>query len=271
MGGYALLLAADVVVAGTHLDLALSSPADMGWKAVAVNVSDIAAMGGRPLYLTVTVVGPPDTALEQLYDGIAAAGRAFDCAVVGGDLANGPGLSVSVAITGWCPHHAPVLRSGAQPGDGLWCTGPVGRSAAGLEDLRAGRAESANAAAHRRPQPRVEEGEAAARAGATAMIDISDGLASDLRHLAHASAVGAELDRIPVAEGSTPEQALGGGEDYELLFAAPDAGRVRTEFAAAGLAEPILLGRCTATPDRLALAGQPLPVAGWEHEWTAGA
>jgi len=267
VAGHALLLAADVVVAGTHVDLALTSIADMGWKAVAVNVSDIAAMGGRPLHLTVTVVGPPEIDLDGLYDGIAEASRHYGCPVVGGDLAIGPGPSVSVAITGWSPERRPVLRAGARPGDGLWCTGPLGRASAGLSDLRAGRASSANAAAHRRPRARVEEGTAAARAGATAMTDVSDGLASDLHHLVQASATGAALDRVPVAEGCTTEQALGGGEDYELVFAAPDPDRVRAEFAAAGLATPLLIGRCVPAADGLTLAGQPLAPLGWEHRW----
>lgn len=271
-----MLLAADAVVAGVHCDLDLVGLDDMGWKALAANVSDVAAVGGRPCYALVTVAGPlARLDFDLLYDGLLAASAAYDCPVVGGDLSTSATLVVSVAVIGdaGASPPGPVLRSGAQAGDILFVTGPLGSSAAGLELLRAGQASEAPdlVLSHRRPRARLDEGTTARRAGATAMIDISDGLSSDLRHLAAASGVGVVLDRVPVAIGVTRVSddpaalALGGGEDYELLFAAPDPERIERAFAEAGLGTPLRIGRCTDDPTERRLRDGDLPVVGWEH------
>ncbi len=266
-GGGWLLLAADAMAAGVHADLSLTGLDDFGWKAVAVNVSDIAAMGGRPLHALVTVAGPAGTDLDLLYRGVAAAAQVYGCPVVGGDLVNAPVLVVTVAVTGTF-EGAPLLRSGARPGDLVYVTGPLGLAAAGLRLLKEGKgAASAAGRAHRRPQAAVAAGLAARAAGATAMIDISDGLAADLGHLADASGVGLALTEVPVGEGATAEEALTGGEDYVLAFAAPDPRRVSESFA--GLPAPAAIGRCTADPSERTLAGRPLPAAsGWQHDWS---
>lgn len=235
--GRGLLVAADVLVEGVHFT-ADTPLADVGWKAVVASVSDIAAMGGQPTHLLVTVVGPPTTDLDGLYAGIGEASERCKCPVVGGDLANGSVLSVSVTVLGRVDG-PPVLRSGARPGDRIWVTGPLGRAAV--------------SGYQRRSQARVDEGQAARRAGATAMIDVSDGLAADLNHLASASGVGVRLDTIPLAEGATAAQALGGGEDFELVFTLPpevDGGAIGS-----------CIGQCTDDPTQL-LAG-----AGWEHRF----
>lgn len=265
-GGW-MLLAADAVVAGVHADLALVGLDDMGWKAVAANVSDVAAMGGSPSYLLVTVAGPAGTDLDLLYEGIAEAARTWVCPVVGGDLANAVDLVVSVTIVGSLPG-APILRSGARPGDGIWVTGPLGLAAAGLRILKTvGKGATGVAVeAHRRPRPSVAAGLAARAAGATAMIDVSDGLAADLGHLATASGVGVELDSVPVAEPATEEEALTGGEDYVLVFTTPDDDRVRLAFP--GMAPPVRIGTCVSDPAVRRLGGRPLPSnGGWEHQW----
>jgi thiamine-monophosphate kinase len=181
---------------------------------------------------------------------------------VGGDLARGTQLVVAVSITGSVDGQ-PVLRSGASPGDTLFVTGPLGASAAAWRDLRAGGAGTA----HRRPRARLAEGAAARRAGATAMIDLSDGLGLDLRRLADASGVGVVVDAVPAAPGATGDDAIGGGEDYELLFAGPDAAAVRAAFEAEGLRAPLAIGHCTSDPAERRLAEGPLPEAGWEHRW----
>ena len=282
-GATVLLLAADQVVAGVHADLDLTGLDDLGWKAMAVNVSDLAAMGGRPLHALVTVAGPSSTDLDALYRGIADASRAYACPVVGGDLANAPAVVVSVAVTGTTDGGRPVLRSGAHPGDHLFVTGPLGAAAAGLRELRAEprngeprnaepRPErTANVRAHARPCALVAEGAAAREAGATAMIDVSDGLAIDLDHVAQQSAVGVNLVRasLPVAPGATFDEAWGGGEDYQLLFAAPDPGAVARVFATAGLPGPVDIGACTANREERGLDGEPWPAGtrGWEHDW----
>jgi len=261
-----LLLAADAVVAGVHADLRLTTLADLGWKALAVNLSDIAAMGGTPGHALVTVAGPPDTDLEALYQGLGQAAGTFGCPVVGGDLTNAPALVVSVAITGTSTR-PPVLRGGARPGDGIWVTGPLGGSAAGLRLLRRDPAATPPAlrTAHARPVPRLAEGQAAVVAGATAMIDVSDGLAAELAHLADSSGVGFDIEEVPVVPGATPDEALGGGEDYELLFCAPDADRVRQAFAS--LRPPVRIGTCVASPEHRRFAGRPLEGRGWQHQW----
>ena len=274
--GGSLLLAADAVVAGVHADLSLVGLDDLGWKAMVANLSDVAAVGGRPTHALVTVAGPlGDLDLDLLYDGILAASELYSCPVVGGDLTSAPVLVVAVAVAGDAggAEPAPVLRSGASPGDLLFVTGPLGGSAAGLALLRAGRgAESPDLVlAHRRPRARVPEGAAARAAGATAMIDVSDGLASEVRHLADASGVGVVVERVPVAVGVSrvsdePESlALGGGEDYELVFTAPDPDRVGTVFGEAGLGVPLRIGYCTEDPGERRLGDGALPAVGWEH------
>ena len=271
-----MLLAADAAVAGVHCDLTLVGLDDMGWKAMVANVSDIAAVGGRPCCAVVTVAGPLGTIdFDLLYDGLTAASAAYGCPIVGGDLASSPTLVISVAIVGDAGTQppAPVLRSGARAGDTIFVTGPLGSSAAGLQLLQTGRVSEAPdlVLAHRRPRARLDEGTAARMAGATAMIDVSDGLAADLRHIADASAVGVVLDRVPVAIGvnrvsDDPESlALGGGEDYELLFTSPDPDLVETTFAERGLGTPLRIGRCTAEAGERRLGDGDLPVAGWEH------
>jgi thiamine-monophosphate kinase len=265
MAGTRMLLAADAVVAGIHADLNLTGLDDLGWKALAANVSDIAAMGGEVCHALVTVAGPPSTDLSSLFSGIAEAARHYGCPVVGGDLTNASVLVVTVAVTGRVDGH-PVLRAGARPGDEIWVTAPLGSSAAGLRLLRAGADLNAPLSqAHARPQGRLKEGQAARRAGATAMIDISDGLSADLDHIASASKVGIALDRVPIAGGATLEEALGGGEDYELIFTAPPGSTVRQEFAP--LRPPLLIGRCTVDRSERSLDGAPLPVRGWQHDW----
>jgi thiamine-monophosphate kinase len=255
-------------------------------------VSDVAAMGARPDGAVVGVAGPPSTDLDLLYEGIAASSEAHGCPVVGGDLSNSAGsdeLVIAVAVMGHLVGDlGPVLRGGARAGDHLLVTGPLGAASAGLRSLRgrllhgpgaasdAGRADPGVVpsdreilveAAHRRPRARVAEGQTARAAGATAMVDISDGLLADLGHVADASMVGYRLDEVPVSPGATLEDALGGGEDYELVVATPDPEQLATAFVDAGLRPPLPVGRCTADPAERTLAGEPAPRLGWEHTW----
>ncbi|MBW3556852.1 MAG: thiamine-phosphate kinase [Actinobacteria bacterium] len=261
------LLAADLVVAGVHADLALVGLDDVGWKAVAVNVSDVAAMGGAPRYLVVSVAGPRGTDLDLLYAGISSAAATYGCSVVGGDLSSAPILVVAVTVVGdgGDGGRPPVLRSGASAGDTVFVTGPLGGSAAGLRLLRSGADEGPLVQAHRRPQARVAEGRAARDAGATAMIDVSDGFGADLGHLLDSSAVGAEIDEdaLPVVEGATREEAWAGGEDYELVFTAPGpADRVISAFAGRRLRTPVAVGSITADVLHRPRAN------GWQHSWS---
>ncbi|HEX4979662.1 MAG TPA: thiamine-phosphate kinase [Acidimicrobiales bacterium] len=202
-----LLAATDVVVEAVHF-AAGASLDDVGWHAITVNVSDIAAMGGRARHVLVAVAGPAATDLDQLYAGVDEACAEYGCEVAGGDLSNADQLVVAVCALGYCDEGTtPVLRSGARSGDLVWVSGPLGAAAA------------SGYAGRRRA--RTELGPALAAMGATAMIDVSDGLVQDLGHLCDASGVGAELDGVPVAPGATSDQALSGGDDYELLFTLP--------------------------------------------------
>jgi thiamine-monophosphate kinase len=233
-----LLAAADAIVEGVDFTAA-SALADVGWRAVTVNASDIAAMGGVAESLLVSVVGPPALDLDRLYAGIDEACDAYGCEVVGGDLSNGSAVVVAVTVLGRCD--APVLRSGARAGDVVWATGPFGAAAA-----------SGYAA---RPLARLAEGVAARVAGATAMIDVSDGFAADLAHICDASRVGVVVEHAPVAGGATEAQALGGGDDYELLFTLP--------ADAAAPAGSIRVGTIVADVD-----ARPPAVEGWQHRFS---
>jgi thiamine-monophosphate kinase len=242
--GHKLVVTTDVLVEGLDFTAALSEPEDWGWKAVAANLSDLAAMGAeaRWLVLALTVPGPtPVATLERVYAGVGEACRAFGVALVGGDVSAGPVLSLAVTALGEAER--PVLRSGARPGDRLCVTGPLGAAAAGLGLLRRDDRAAGEllgrfpglAAAHRRPIPALAMGLALARAGASAMIDVSDGLAGDALHLAEASGVGLEVHdaTVPLAPGVAEaaallgldplELALGGGEDFVLAAALPRA------------------------------------------------
>ena len=277
-GGLRLLLTADAVVAGVDADLSLTSLEDLGWKAMAVNLSDIAAMGGVPAHALVSVVGAGPEQLSSLYEGILEAAAAFNCPVVGGDLSAGAELVVSVALTGWVSG-PPVMRSGAHPGDTIWVTGRLGGAAAGLRLLKqagppgptgppCGQTQSATwSGPTSRPRPALAEGAVARDAGATAMIDVSDGLVADVSHIADLSGVGFELRDVPVAPGATLTEALGGGDDYVLVFAMPGwtGADIAGVFRAAGLPPPYCIGACVPDPAQRLLAGHAIEVAGWDH------
>lgn len=219
------LFATDVLVEGVHFDLDWCNPEDVGWKALAVNLSDVAAMGGRPRAAVVSLVVDdrrPGVA-DRVMSGLAAAASEMACPIVGGDTSNGPTLVVSVAVLGRAHVGGPVLRSGAVPGDAVVVTGELGAAGAGLLAARRGDTDAPGLARLRRPFPRLAEGAAAANTGATAMIDISDGLAIDLRRLCEASGCSALIDEdaIPRVKGVDLDLALFGGDDYELVFTVP--------------------------------------------------
>jgi thiamine-monophosphate kinase len=233
LGDRIWVAASDMLVAGHHFK-DWASPEDAGFKAVAVNVSDVAAMGGIPRFVLTSGGAPdPETALRCMR-GILEGCVDFGVYPLGGDTTSAGALTVDVAILGELDA-PPVLRSGAKPGDVLAVTGELGASTAGLLALENGASGPERLVRkHLRPQPRVETGRAAARVGVGAMIDLSDGLASDVRHVCERSEVGCRvaLDLLPIASdtrelieslGRDPEiLAATGGEDYELLISAPE-------------------------------------------------
>ncbi len=261
------ILSTDVAVLGVHLDAELFPLADLGFKAVAAAVSDMAAMGARPKACVVAVTAPPGTDLEELHRGMADASNLTNCPIVGGDLAQGRDVSVAVTVVGECAGAGAILRSGAKPGDELLVTGPLGRSAAGLRLRREGAALSDDlVVAHRRPWPRLAEGLAARGAEVHAMMDLSDGLGLDLHRLADASTVGFELRDVPVAEGARVDEATGGGEDYELLIATDEPARLRMVFLDRGLRAPLTIGTVVEDTATRTLRGEEFGRWGWQHQ-----
>ncbi len=273
-GGGPLVASVDSVVEGVHVDLALCTPGDVGWKALMGALSDLAAMGATPVAALVALCvpggrGEGDLALGVMA-GVSEAAAASGCPVVGGDVSGAEQLMVAVTVLGTVESIGPppVPRSGGQPEDVVLVTGPCGGSAAGLRALRAGAgAGTATGTAYRRPVARLREGALARRSGVRSMIDVSDGLALDLHRLADASGVGFELASVPVAEGATLDDALGGGEDYELLLVGDEevSEHLCNEFVAAGLRRPFRLGSLVADPAVRLLRGEPLERLGWQH------
>ncbi len=276
LGERSWVAASDMLVSGHHFK-GWASPEDVGYKAVAVNVSDVAAMGGSPRFVLVSGAAPdPETAL-RLFEGAMEACERFGAYPIGGDTTRAGELTVDVAILGelsW----PPVLRSGAKAGELLAVTGELGASAAGLLALEGGGAGAERLVRrHLRPEPRVEAGRAAACLGVGAMMDLSDGLASDVRRVCGRSGVGCrvELDLLPVTEdtreyvgslGRDPgELAATGGEDYELLISAP--GPVLDALAQSVEVPLTVIGEVTDGDEVVFLrAGEPVGgLSGWDH------
>lgn len=234
-GSGELVLTTDALVEGSHFSRSTSSARDIGYKAIVVNVSDVAAMGASPRHAlcALTLSDAVGAAwVMELFGGMREACDEHALSLVGGNLAHGPGITVAVTVTGEVAPGRAVTRGGARPGDRIAVTGTLGASAAGLR-LSTGRTpptdeERAAIMRHVRPTARVGEAGVLARVGATAMIDVSDGLALDLSRLCVASGVGAQLRlaEVPIGPAATLDDALGGGEDYELLVTLADASAV---------------------------------------------
>ncbi len=227
----------DTVVDGVHFSLATHSPADVGWKALATALSDVAAMGAEPGEAYVALVLPAgfEGGLD-LVEAMDELAERSGFAIAGGDVVSGPALVVTVSVTGWAEAEEELVgRDGAAPGELVGVTGELGGSEAGRRLLEAGEREPRDLVErHLRPLPRLREGRALAAAGARAMIDVSDGLATDARHLAQASGVELRLrlDALPRPAGVDAEAAAAGGDDYELLFTIAPERRDRAEAAA---------------------------------------
>ncbi|HET9672079.1 MAG TPA: thiamine-phosphate kinase [Actinomycetota bacterium] len=233
-GGGDLVLTTDALVEGVHFRRETTTPRDLGYKAIAVNVSDVAAMAASPRFAlcALTVSDRVDaTWVVEVAAGMRECCDEFAVSLVGGNVSRGRDVAIAVTLTGEVAPGRAVRRAGARPGDRLVVTGSLGGAAAGLR-LTAQRSwnDVERDALHRqmRPTPRVGEAGALAGAGASAMIDVSDGLSLDLSRLCAAGGVGArlELANVPTHPAATAEEALGGGEDYELLAALPDEGAV---------------------------------------------
>jgi thiamine-monophosphate kinase len=266
----------DTVVDGVHFELATHSPADVGHKALATALSDIAAMGAGPGEAFVSLALPPGFgqahALE-LVEGMRALAERQGVALAGGDVVSSPVLAVTVSVSGWSgAADRLVYRSGAAAGDIVGVTGELGGSGAGLRALRAGETDGPLVERHRRPEPLLATGLALAVAGVSAMIDVSDGLATDAGHLARASGVTLHLSlhSVPLAPGvQDAEFAATSGDDYELLFTtAPEWREAVEEAAAATGARVTWLGDVRAGGGLVELRaadGALVELSGYEH------
>jgi thiamine-monophosphate kinase len=278
-GSGELVLTTDVMVEGVHFRRELTTPRDLGYKAVAVNVSDVAAMAASPRYAlcALTLSGSVDAAwVVELAGGMRECCDEFALSLVGGNLSRGPEITIAVSVTGEVVPGRAVRRDGARPGDRLVVTGSLGGSAAGLR-LASQRSWSDDErdALHRhvRPTPRVGEAGVLASHGVTAMIDVSDGLAIDLSRLCAASGAGArvEIEKIPVHPAATRQEALGGGEDYELLATLPSAevvegarAELREGFGVSLAEIGVIIEDGLVAVDEGGVEG-PLETDGWDH------
>ena len=274
------LVSTDTLVENHDFKLEWSSAFDLGFKSVASNLADIAAMGGKPTVLVVAMVVPKTTKiswLEEFADGLQAACDQLSpgSAVVGGDLASGDQVVISVTVHGKLDGLTPVLRSGAKVGDLVAVCGPLGKAACGLALLESGNQDLIRSYddwvfAQTRPSPPIDQGVVANQAGASAMLDVSDGLIRDLGRIARSSNISIEIDRSELAVFEAmldlPAQGLGvetfwwvlqGGEDHSLLATFPASATLPRSFKA--------IGKVVAKAEHeVLLDGQPVLDTGWD-------
>jgi thiamine-monophosphate kinase len=284
--GEELAVTTDLSIESRHFRLDWHPPESVGHRTLARGLSDLAAMGARPVAAFLSLGLPRELTLAhgkspawvtRFLDGLLALAAAHRVPLAGGDLAESPIAVADIVLTGSVPQGKALLRSGAQPGDRIYVTGALGGAAAELAALEASpetfaSANMADLHPHLFPQPRVAQGLWLRKRGlATAAMDLSDGLSTDLAHLCEASGVSAEIDAaaLPLAPGATLAMALHGGEDYELLFSAPAMARIPHRFAGVAITA---IGRVVAAKARTASVvliaeqgSRPLLPQGWEH------
>ncbi len=296
--GEEIAVTTDLSIDGRHFRLDLHPPESVGHRALARGLSDLAAMGARPLAAFVSIGLPRSLAepptkkssqpswVTRFYDGLLALALAHKTPLAGGDLSESPLALADIVLIGAVPPGRALLRSGARPGDLIYVTGLPGGAAAGLHKLLSlSTSQSSQVRSlriplslepllrpHLYPQPRLAQGQWLLRhRSASAAIDISDGLSTDLAHLCEESGIAAEIDAstLPIAPGATLDQALHGGEDYELLFTAPPTAKLPRSIAGIPITrigrtlrrrprQPLILLR---TPNSL----DPLEPRGWQH------
>ena len=257
-----LLFTTDMLLEDAHFRRNTHSPQDIGYKALARGLSDVAAMSGEPRFCLLSLAVPrwaDEPWVDRFYDGFLQLGRKTATPLAGGDLARADRLACDVTVCGAVPRGAALMRSGARPGDAIYVSGQLGGSALGLV-TRKGRAWKR----HLRPEPRLALGRfLRERLRASAAMDLSDGLSLDLNRMCIASRVSAEIEAPPLFPGASRDQSLHGGEDYELLFTLRPNRRPPADF------EGLQLTRIGAITMRRAatvlLDGKPLAPLGFDH------
>jgi len=256
------LYTTDLLIEGTHFLRATHSAADVGWKALARGLSDIAAMGGTPRFCLLSLaLGDWVDArwVDGFYRGLLRLAVRSGAALIGGDVARTARVTCDIVVAGTVARGKALRRDGARPGDAIYVSGALGGSALGFAT------ESGKAwVRHKRPEPRLALGRfLREQLGATATMDLSDGLSLDLRRMCAASGLRAEITKPPIFRGATLEQALHGGEDYELLFTVRAGTRVPPDFE--GLALTQIGTMRKGKPSAVGLDGAPLPALGYDH------
>lgn len=257
-----LLYTCDSLVSGIHFSEKHTTPYQIGRKAAAVNISDIAAMGGKPDHCLVSLFLPKETTkkfVDGLYKGLSKECNLYDIDIIGGNISKSKQFIIDLFLTGEASPEKVLFRSGAQPGDAVLVTGTLGDSAMGLKFI---------------PTPRVTEAILIAQSGkATSMIDISDGLSSDIGHICDESKVGVKiyLEKLPISKGVDKKTALNGGEDYELCFTVPEKyvneiflefeKKSKTKVTKVGEILPKKQGKWLIDKDKKI----PLKAKGWDH------
>jgi thiamine-monophosphate kinase len=257
-----LLFTTDLLVEEVHFRRETHSAADVGWKALARGLSDLAAMGGDPRFCLLSLALPPwadSKWVDRFYGGLLRLSARAGAPLIGGDLGTADKLVCDIVACGSTPVGRALRRDSAHAGDLIYVSGSLGGSALGLAG-----GGSAARRRHLRPEPRLELGKYLRNElGVSAAMDISDGISLDLRRMCKASGLSAEIEPPPLFPGATLEQALHGGEDYELLFTAPPECRVPAK--AAGLKLTRIGAMRKGKPGSVRLNGSPLPPLGYDH------
>lgn len=257
-----LLFTTDLLIEGVHFERDTHTAADAGHKALARGLSDIAAMGGKPLFCLLSLVVPEWAGpawVDRFFGGLIKLARRTGTALAGGDLARAERFACDIVVAGSVPKGTALRRAGARAGDAIYVSGLLGGSALGL-CTRQGRSWKR----HLRPEARLALGQyLRRRVRTTSAMDLSDGLSLDLRRLCLASQVSAQIQAPPVFPGATLDEALHGGEDYELLFTVAPGAHVPAHFEKLPLTRIGTIQR--GHPGRVLLAGQPLAALGYDH------
>jgi thiamine-monophosphate kinase len=257
-----LLFTTDLLIEGIHFLTSTHKPGDIGYKALARGLSDIASMGGEPRFCLLSLALPKSIDakwINRFYSGLLKLADAHGVVLAGGDLSRAEYITCDIVCCGGVPRGKALLRSGARRGDAIYVSGGLGGSALGLATNR-----GAARRRHLRPEPRIALGKyLRERLHATAAMDLSDGISIDLARMAEASGMSADIEQLPLFPGATLEQALHGGEDYELLFTVRPRTRVPDAFGDIPLSR---IGTMLEGPKgRVTIEGETLPALGHDH------